>query len=223
MTTPTNSTSASPPTGSTLTPLPSLIPSIPDAWTLLALPIVTYWSLSLLFHWIDINDFLARYRLHTPEEVLNRNHVTRFEVVRDVIVQQVIQTIVGGVTAVFEGVEMVGNERAEIQSLHRQMLLVEKWAWSAFSLAGIDGLQLEKKLGEGVVAMGVDRIFLGALEFVGLPSTEEHGSDWRMSVVEFVYWYILPVVRIWLAIFILDTWQYFLHRAMHESKWLYSE
>jgi hypothetical protein len=81
------------------------------------------------------------------------------------------------VTAVFEGVEMDGNEWAKIQSLHRQMFLVEKWAWSAFSLAGIDGLQLEKKLGEDVVAIGMDMIFLGALEFIGLPSTEEHGCD----------------------------------------------
>jgi hypothetical protein len=102
---------------------------------------------------------------------------------------------------------MVRNKWAKIQSLHCQILLVENWAWSAFSLAGIDTLQLEKKLGEDVVAIGVDRIFLRALEFVGLLSTEDHGSDWRMSQVEFVYWYILPVVRIWLVIFILDIWQ----------------
>jgi hypothetical protein len=34
--------------------------------------------------------------------------------------------IVGGMIAMFEGVEIVGNKRAKIQSLHHQMFLVEK-------------------------------------------------------------------------------------------------
>ncbi|KAF8533122.1 fatty acid hydroxylase superfamily-domain-containing protein [Trichophaea hybrida] len=183
----------------TLTPQPPLLPPITDHWVLLILPIVTYWSLSLFFHFLDTHDLLTKYRLHTPEEVLARNHVTRREVVRDVILQQIIQTIVGGVTALWEGVDMVGAEHLEV------------WA------CRINGLGLEEKIARGIVAAGGDEMFLKVLQFLRL----EGHQDWRWSVAEIVYWYMMPVVRLWVAIFILDTWQYFMHRAMHESKWLY--
>ncbi|VDC08014.1 unnamed protein product [Peniophora sp. CBMAI 1063] len=40
-------------------------------------------------------------------------------------------------------------------------------------------------------------------------------SVWAM------YWWIIPVSQFFLAMFIVDTWQYFLHRAMHINKTLY--
>jgi len=211
-----NSTDLVPPT---LRPLPPLLPPIPDAYVLLALPIITYWALSLFFHYFDTHDYLARYRLHTPAELLKRNHVTRYEVVRDVILQQVIQTIVGAITAVFEGVEMVGNEQAEILNLYYRISTVFRWFLRALSAVGVDGVGLEKKISRGAVVLGVDRYLWAGLEWLGIPVGG--GIDWRMSAVELAYWYALPVVRLGIAIFILDTWQYFLHRAMHESKWLY--
>jgi sphinganine C4-monooxygenase len=202
----------------TLTPQPPLLPPITDHWVLLILPIVTYWSFSLVFHFLDTHDLLSKYRLHTPEEVLKRNHVTRREVVRDVILQQIIQTIVGGITALWEGVEMVGAEQLEVLKLYTRFLTVERWGLKALGLAGIDGLGLEEKIARGIVAAGGDELFLKTLQFLRL----EGHKDWRWSVAEIVYWYIMPIVRLWIAIFILDTWQYFMHRAMHESKWLYS-
>ncbi|RPB03366.1 hypothetical protein L873DRAFT_1864279 [Choiromyces venosus 120613-1] len=157
-----------PPPASFLKPLPPLISGVPDSIVLVILPIAAYWVLSLFFHFLDVHDLLASYRLHTPAEVLKRNHVSRREVVRDVIVQQIIQTIVGLAIGVSEPEEMIGGEWWEIMGLYSK--------------------------------------FMG---------------DWRYKLVEVAYWYLIPAARFWVAIFIMDTWQYFLHRLMHEVKWLY--
>jgi hypothetical protein len=52
------------------------------------------------------------------------------------------------------------------------MLLIKKLAWSTFSLVDIDSLEVEKKF-------GIDRIFLGALRFISLLSTEEYALTGR--------------------------------------------
>ncbi|KAI5855191.1 fatty acid hydroxylase superfamily-domain-containing protein [Tricharina praecox] len=207
-----------PPPPTTLTPLPPLLPPIPDSWVLLALPIITYWSLSLFFHFLDTYNLLSRYRLHTPEEVLKRNHVTRREVIRDVVLQHIVQTIVGGITAFYEPTEMVGREAAEVFALYTRFLSVERWMTAALGVVGINGAALEEKVVRGVVGAGGGQLLNTAMGWLGLGGGP---ADWKLSVAEFVYWYILPAVRIWFAIFVLDTWQYFLHRLMHESKWLY--
>jgi len=36
-----------------------------------------------------------------------------------------------------------------------------------------------------------------------------------------IYWYCIPAAQILLAMVVLDTWQYFLHRGMHINKFLY--
>ncbi|EJD43387.1 sphingosine hydroxylase [Auricularia subglabra TFB-10046 SS5] len=40
-------------------------------------------------------------------------------------------------------------------------------------------------------------------------------------IVEFVYWWGIPGAQLALGMFVMDTWQYFLHRAMHVNKFLY--
>ncbi|KAF8513419.1 sphingosine hydroxylase [Hysterangium stoloniferum] len=39
--------------------------------------------------------------------------------------------------------------------------------------------------------------------------------------VSWLYWWGIPIFQFLLAIFIIDTWQYFLHRAFHMNKTLY--
>jgi len=41
------------------------------------------------------------------------------------------------------------------------------------------------------------------------------------QLVQFVYWWAVPLAQFMWASFVLDTWQYFLHRAFHTSKYLY--
>ncbi|KAF8216293.1 sphingosine hydroxylase [Mycena galopus ATCC 62051] len=37
----------------------------------------------------------------------------------------------------------------------------------------------------------------------------------------YVYWWAVPLFQFLVAIFIIDTWQYFLHRSMHVNKFMY--
>ncbi|PPQ94640.1 hypothetical protein CVT25_009371 [Psilocybe cyanescens] len=39
----------------------------------------------------------------------------------------------------------------------------------------------------------------------------------------FVYWWAIPAAQFVTAMFIIDTWQYFLHRLMHSNKFLYKQ
>ena len=79
------------------TPEVRLWAPLADHHLALAVIVIGYWALSILFHILDISDWkwLEKYRIHESEEVKARNLVTRAEVVRAVIVQQVIQTLVG--------------------------------------------------------------------------------------------------------------------------------
>jgi len=222
----TNTTTTPSPPDLFLKPLPPLISGVPDSIVLVILPIAAYWALSLFFHFLDVHDLLASYRLHTPEEVLKRNHVTRREVVRDVIVQQIIQTIVGLAIGMSEPEEMIGGEWWEIMGLYSKFVSVERWVLRGLATTvGIDGLALEEKVIAGITSIGGDKVLAGLMGVLGLDnqaSSSPEMGDWRYKLVEIAYWYLLPAARFWVAIFIMDTWQYFLHRLMHEVKWLYS-
>ena len=48
-------------------------------------------------------------------------------------------------------------------------------------------------------------------------------AEWELAAAKVMYYVAFPALQFFLAILIVDTWQYFLHRAMHMNKWLYSE
>lgn len=74
-----------------------LIPGVSDLHLSLAVPVVCYWAYSLFWHVLDKSDLavLDKYRIHEPEEVTRRNRVTVPEVIKAVILQHVIQTLLG--------------------------------------------------------------------------------------------------------------------------------
>jgi len=43
------------------------------------------------------------------------------------------------------------------------------------------------------------------------------------DMVYFLYWWGIPIAQALFAMFIIDTWQYFLHRLMHVNKFLYKQ
>ena len=98
----------------TLTAREHLLAPLPDNILSLILPVVAYWGLSMIYHFLDVNDYFVEYRLHTPAEVLKRNKVTRWEVVRDVVLQQVIQTVAGFAFVYFDAEETVGREEYDV-------------------------------------------------------------------------------------------------------------
>lgn len=76
-------------------PRPSLINGIPDGILALIAPIVAYWAYSTFFHLVDVYELAEKYRIHPSEEELKKNRATMSDVIKDVILQHIIQSIVG--------------------------------------------------------------------------------------------------------------------------------
>ncbi|KAG0039486.1 hypothetical protein BGZ82_007996 [Podila clonocystis] len=155
---------------------------ISDQSLALILPIVVYWAYSLLFHWVSIKEFpwLEKYRIHDKEEE-TRNRVSLPDVIKAVIVQQVLQTALGFIVVVADDSEMVFDDEL---SLARYQL----WIGSAVSLLGMSSI--------------VSQSAIAAAAYV-------------------CYFYLESLARFFVAMSILDTWQYFLHRLFHNVPYLY--
>lgn len=149
-----------------------------------------------------------------------RNRVGKKEVVWWVIIQQVLQTGFAFLLSYLDGEEMTGFEQVEQYKLYLRVVGVEASLLKGLMFLGVDGLKLGKKVGSGFVELGG---LLKGVDAVRFESTIPRSSgDWRMDIAAILYWYILPAMRLWLALFILDTWQYFMHRLMHTVPALYS-
>ncbi|KAF8462728.1 fatty acid hydroxylase superfamily-domain-containing protein [Kalaharituber pfeilii] len=217
-----------PPDDPVLTPLPPLLshPLLPD-WVLTIIgPVIAYWALSITFEIFDYFDLFSRYRLHTPEEVLQRNRVGKKEVAWWVFIQQVLQMIFAYMLSYWDGVELTGFEEWEQYRVYLNVVRVEGWMLRGLMLLGIDGVGLEEKIGRGIAGVsalvkGAEGVMAGMGGVDATVATATEMVDWRMAVAAGLYSYIIPAMRFWLALFILDTWQYFLHRLMHTVPELY--
>lgn len=212
----------------TLTPRAPLLPPISDNILALLLPIIAYWGLSMVYHVIDEYDLFPQYRLHTPAEVLKRNHVTRWQVVRDVIIQQVVQTIVGYSVSYFDPIECTGKEDYDVAVWAQRLRVVQRGLPSALALVGVDSLGLAKKLAlnghtmfAGVLAGGVYPGVTQTIVSDGIETLAPAFTEWELAAASFIYWYFVPFLQFVWGVSVVDTWQYFWHRAMHLNRWLY--
>jgi sphinganine C4-monooxygenase len=212
----------------TLTPLKSLVPFIPDLWLSLILTFVAYWVASLFFHFIDVYDIFPQYRLHTPAEILSRNHVSRYEVARDVIIQQVIQTVVGVSLGLTEPAEVIGKESYDIAVWATRLRIAQRALPQLMGLVGLNAAAISKNLSgshpmlAGALAGGKYPSLTVGLDVVSGAPVPAFAA-WEMFAASAIYWYMVPIIQFAVAIVFVDTWQYFLHRAMHVNKWLYSK
>ncbi|EIW79164.1 hypothetical protein CONPUDRAFT_83448 [Coniophora puteana RWD-64-598 SS2] len=76
---------------------PTVFDGIPDHYAALAAPVIAYWSLSLVFHFLDQCQWkwLDKYRIHESAEAQSLNRASQTHVISMVIFQHVIQTILG--------------------------------------------------------------------------------------------------------------------------------
>lgn len=212
----------------TLTPVPPLLLGIPDKYLELLLPIIAYWAFSLVFHWIDVNDYFSKYRLHTPAEVLKRNHVSRYEVIRDVIIQQIVQTAVGGLINYFEPEDFLGKDDYNVAVWATRIRLCERMIPGLLTLLSINAPVMASNLSKshpmisGVLAGGSYPSLTQLVISNGSKTSAPAFAHWEMTLAKAIYHVIIPAIQFASAVFILDTWQYFLHRAMHMNKWLYT-
>jgi sphinganine C4-monooxygenase len=211
-----------------LTPVKPLISLIPDFYLSLILPIAAYWILSLTFHFIDVMDIWPQYRLHTPAEILNRNRVSRYEVARDVIIQQIIQTLVGAVLGLTEPEDMVGKEAYDIARWAQRLRIAQKALPQLLGLLGLNAAAISKNVSgnhpiiAAVLAGGKYTSLDMGLDVVTGAAVPAFAS-WEILTAKMIYWFLVPALQFAVAILVVDTWQYFLHRAMHMNKWLYSQ
>lgn len=211
-----------------LSPAEPLVPFIPDFYLSLILPIAAYWMVSLFFHYIDVLDVWPQYRLHTPAEILKRNHVSRYEVARDVIIQQIIQTLVGAALGLTEPEEVVGKENYDIAQWATRLRIAQRALPQLLGIVGLNAAAMSKNISRShpmiaaVLSGGKYPSLTMGLDVVsGAPVPTF--AEWEIFAAKALYWGIVPLLQFGLAIFFVDTWQYFLHRAMHVNKWLYSE
>lgn len=208
-----------------LTPLPPLIAAIPDKLLTLLLPIAVYWLVSLLFHLIDVYDLFPKYRLHTPAEVLKRNRVSRRDVIRDVLIQQAIQTVIGHLLSLTEPDDMTGGEGYSIARWAQRIRLAQRALPRVLALLGVDASSLAKSLVNfaptmaGAVAGGLHTPHLQGK--AGATTVVPGFTAWETALAQAMYWFLVPAFQFGVATLFVDTWQYFLHRAMHTNRWLY--
>lgn len=215
----------------TLTPRDPLLPPIPDNILALILPIIAYWAVSMFYHFLDVNDYFVHYRLHTPAELLKRNRVSRWEVVRDVILQQIIQTMAGMGMSYFDAQDMVGKEEYNVAVWAQRLRIIQKALPSLLALVGIDANGLAKTISGNGYTMLAGALAGGSYPGVtqalildtGVEVVAPAFTKWELATANFIYWYLVPALQFVLAVSIVDTWQYFLHRAMHMNRWLYGK
>lgn len=212
----------------TLEPLPPLISWIDDAYLAAALPVIAYWAVSMFFHVIDELDLFPQYRLHTPAEVLKRNHVTRWDVFRDVVIQQVIQTVVAAGLTLVDPIPVQGKEDYDVSVWAQQLRLAQRAIPSVLGLVGIDAVGIAKNIGgqhamlSGALAGGVYPQLTQTVMQAGEQTVAPAFAGWEITAAKVIYHFGIPALQFIIAILIVDTWQYFLHRAMHLNKWLYT-
>jgi len=181
-----------------------------------------------IFHLIDELDLFPQYRLHTPSEVSSRNRVSRWDVLRDVIVQQVVQTIFGIGLAYIDGTPMYGKQEYDIAWYAQKIRIAQKAVPTVLATLGVDAKSLASNLGPSNTALA--SVLSGGLypdlNQIVWSSGEAHTApafaQWEVLSAKFVYHAVVPALQFFLAIVVVDTWQYFLHRAMHMNKWLYT-
>jgi sphinganine C4-monooxygenase len=212
----------------TLAPQPDYISWFPDQYLALACPVIAYWVLSMFFHVIDVYDLFPQYRLHTPAEVLKRNHATRWEVCRDVILQQVIQTVVGlGLGYFDEEQAMTGKDDFNVAVWAQRIRIAQRAVPALLGFVGVNAGELAKRIAldyptaSSILAGGQYPSMLQVLAVNGESVTAPAFAPWEMVVAQAIYWVGIPAIQFIFAILVVDTWQYFLHRIMHTNQWLY--
>lgn len=211
----------------TLKPRPDVLPPISDKVLILLLPIAAYWIFSLFFHYLDVNDIFPQYRLHTPAEILKRNRVSRSEVVRDVIIQQLIQTIVGLLGSMTEPEDTYGSEEHDVAVWAQRIRMAQRAIPGMLSVFGVNSIAIAHRLSSypqlaGLFSGGRYQLFQsGALIVTKHETIVSAFANWEVNAARALYWLIIPALQFILAAVIIDSWQYFWHRAMHMNQWLY--
>jgi len=208
----------------TLTPLQPLLSWIPDLYLALVLPVAAYWITSFIFHIIDEYDLFPQYRLHTPVEVLKRNHVSRWDVFRDVIIQQVVQTVVGLAITIIEPEATIGQDDYNVATWAQRIRIAQRAIPTVLAFTGLDAGTIVSKqaIAHPMLSAALQGGSYNLYHQAATGDLVPAFASWELTLAKAIYWIGIPALQFTFAVLIVDTWQYFLHRAMHMNKWLYT-
>jgi len=106
--------------------------------------------------------------------------------------------------------------------------MVQRGIPVVLGMVGIDAAGLAKNLGAhhamlaGALSGGIYPAFIQTTLLSNQPVTSPAFAHWELQTARAIYHLLIPILQFTIAICIVDTWQYFLHRAMHQSKYLYT-
>ena len=211
-----------------LAPRPSLVTGVSDQVLVVILPVVVYWIVSGFFHVLDTYDLCSQYRLHTPAELLKRNHVSQFDVLKDVILQQIIQMAFSFMLSAFDPVETDGDESYRVAAWAQRIRLAQQYLPQALAVLGMNSIKLSSDLMSthptvaGLLRGGhypdLTQMIMTPSDILTVPAF----ASWELLLAKSIYHFIIPAIQFIVAIVWLDTWQYFWHRWMHMNKFLYN-
>lgn len=207
-------------------PMPDLFPGlISDFWLTIIAPHIAYWLVSFTFHLIDVYDVFPQYRLHTPEEISQRNLASRWQVARDVVIEQIIQMLTTAVLSLTEPPQMTGMENYEVAVWATRIRLAQGVLPTVLGMLGLNAAAISKNMSAshpllaGALAGGHYPFLTTRLDTTtSVPSF----ATWELNLAKVIYWLVVPALQFWIATVFMDSWQYFWHRAMHVNKWMYS-
>ncbi|CAK7197453.1 Sphingolipid C4-hydroxylase sur2 [Sporothrix eucalyptigena] len=214
----------------TVEQMPRLLPFVSDFVLSLVLPHLSYWVVSGIFHIIDTLDLFPAYRLHTPEEISARNHASRMEVARDVVIEQVIQMMTTAFLSYTEPMQMTGMEDYDVAVWAQRIRLAQRALPTVLGLVGLNAAALAKSMSAthpllaGALAGGQYPFLTTTLGADAASATQKAVpafASWEMMLAKAIYWGVIPLFQFWFAVIFMDAWQYFWHRAMHVNRWMY--
>ncbi|RIA98366.1 fatty acid hydroxylase superfamily-domain-containing protein [Glomus cerebriforme] len=100
-----------------------ILPFMSDKQLALFVPFVVYWIYSGFYHLISTYEvsFFEKYRIHSLIEIETRNKVSMGEVIRAVLLQQFLQTLLGLLLVVVDDDDVLLDDEVEMLA-YRQML-----------------------------------------------------------------------------------------------------
>lgn len=217
----------------TLNLKPSIVPHLPDSYLAFLLPAVTYWIVSLSFHYIDVKGYCSRYRLHTPAEYLKRNRASKADVIKVALFQQICQCLLGILIAKDE---LSTSAEYDIAIWARRVRFARRVVPGLLSILGIDSTRLADAVSE--ISPNIGAILLGGMYISPSNTTVDVTAasglqipadrivpfaQGEIIIAELLYYILVPVLKFFVALALADTWQYVTHRILHANKFLYSK
>lgn len=204
---------------------PPLIEGISDYTLSLVIPIVTHWVTSAFYEVLERFNLLQKYKLHSNAEETARNPISRVECLRGVLLvqvsfslcplalaclifkMQVLQTGLGIVLGYLSEEEIICNDDKDVMIWANRVHGAGKMTMTLLSYCGLD-------------AAAASAACLSALRTAPMLSDQtEFDLEWLVGKI--IYYGLMPALRFYAALWLADTWVYFIHRAEHSSPWLY--